>query len=84
MAVIWGSREAECFSRDDWTGGIALMWLRKLACPRNGAADRAIAYVAKRSSENGHCIGVPGNGPSASERQMRGMRFSDCGSRSQH
>jgi hypothetical protein len=35
MAVIWGRREAECFSHDDWTGGIALMWLRKLVFGRN-------------------------------------------------
>ncbi len=35
MAVIWGRREAECFSCEDWTGGIALMWLRKLVCGRD-------------------------------------------------
>jgi hypothetical protein len=34
MAVIWGRREAECFSRQDRTGGIALMWLKKLAAAR--------------------------------------------------
>ncbi|SDN83020.1 hypothetical protein SAMN05444050_2517 [Afipia sp. GAS231] len=34
MGVIWGRREAECFSRDGWTGGIALIGLRKLAAAR--------------------------------------------------
>jgi hypothetical protein len=27
--------EAECFLRDDWTGGIALIGFRKLVCGRN-------------------------------------------------
>ena len=35
MALIWGNREAECFSGEDWTGGIALIGLRKLAAARN-------------------------------------------------
>jgi len=35
MAVIWGRRKAECFSGGDWTGGIALMWLRKLVFARD-------------------------------------------------
>jgi hypothetical protein len=35
MAVIWGKREGKCFSGEDWTGGIALIWLRKLAAARN-------------------------------------------------
>jgi hypothetical protein len=30
VSVIWGRREAECFFGQDWTGGIALIWLRKL------------------------------------------------------
>ncbi len=32
--MIWGRREAECFSCEDWTGGIALIPLRKLAAAR--------------------------------------------------
>ena len=34
VPLIWGRREAECFSGDDWTGGIALMLLRKLVSAR--------------------------------------------------
>jgi hypothetical protein len=47
MAVIWGNREAECFSREDWTSGIALMWLKKLVCGHESAADRMTASGAK-------------------------------------
>jgi hypothetical protein len=31
VRLIWGDRKAEYFSRDDWTGGIGLKGLMKLA-----------------------------------------------------
>jgi hypothetical protein len=34
MALIWGNQEAECFSGEDWTGGIALIGLEKLVSRR--------------------------------------------------
>ncbi len=30
MGVIWGRREGEYFCGEDWTGGIGLIWLKKL------------------------------------------------------
>ena len=35
MGVIWGRREEEYFWREDWTGGIELIWLKKLVFGRN-------------------------------------------------
>jgi hypothetical protein len=36
VRVIWGKSEAEYFFGRDWTGGIALIWLRKLGGAREG------------------------------------------------
>jgi hypothetical protein len=41
MAVICGRREAKCFSREHWTGGIALIWLRKSG---RGAQRRTLIH----------------------------------------
>jgi hypothetical protein len=30
MGLIWGWREGEYFSEEEWTGGIGLIWLWKL------------------------------------------------------
>jgi|SRR5271154_1739504 len=34
MVLIWGKREAEYFSADDWTGGIRLIWFKKIVIGR--------------------------------------------------
>ena len=67
--VIWVGWEPEYFLRDDWTGQIKLKWQEKLTCARTATLVRVTsgirrisAFDAKRSSENGHRIGVPGNG----------------------
>src|SRR5882724_3652328 len=37
MQVIWGQREAEYFLAEDWTGGIGLIWLKKIVFWRNAS-----------------------------------------------
>jgi hypothetical protein len=61
VPLIWGRRKAEYFSGEVWTGGIALMWLRKLASGRN--AENLI----HRNSEPA----IAGNHALAAERPPR-------------
>jgi hypothetical protein len=34
MKVIWGLRQAKCFSQEDWTTQISLIWFSKLSFAR--------------------------------------------------
>jgi hypothetical protein len=38
MKVIWGLRQAKCFSREDWTTQITLIWFSKLLFARDACA----------------------------------------------